>query len=85
MQEGVLVHIHDIFFPFDYPLEWNLKHSFYWNEQYFLETFLQFNTRFHVVASLSMVAHHRERVFLEAIPRYRPGLRPASFWMRAGS
>ncbi|MGV2387338.1 MAG UNVERIFIED_CONTAM: class I SAM-dependent methyltransferase [Microcystis novacekii LVE1205-3] len=35
LQTGVLVHIHDIFFPYDYPIEWNLKESRYWNEQYF--------------------------------------------------
>lgn len=36
LHTGVLVHIHDIFFPYDYPIEWNLKESRYWNEQYFL-------------------------------------------------
>ena len=56
LQTGVLVHIHDIFFPYDYPIDWNLKESRYWNEQYFLETFLQFNKKFEVLASLSMVS-----------------------------
>ena len=47
LNKGVLIHIHDIFFPYDYPLEW-LKEGRFWNEQYFLYTFLQYNTKFKI-------------------------------------
>jgi len=47
LNKNVLVHIHDIFFPYDYPLEW-LKEGRFWNEQYFLYTFLQYNTKFSI-------------------------------------
>ena len=83
LQTGVLVHIHDIFFPYDYPTEWNLKESRYWNEQYFLETFLQFNKKFKILASLSMVSHYKNSVFLENINAYNEDRLPGSFWMIA--
>ena len=47
LKKNVLVHIHDIFFPYDYPLEW-LKNGRFWNEQYFLFAFLQYNSKFKV-------------------------------------
>ena len=83
LKTGVLVHIHDIFFPYDYPIEWNLKESRYWNEQYFLETFLQFNKKFQVLASLSMVSHYNNSVFLDNINAYNEERLPGSFWMIA--
>jgi len=47
LNKNVLIHIHDIFFPYDYPLQW-LKEGRFWNEQYFLYTFLQYNTKFSI-------------------------------------
>ena len=47
LNKNVLIHIHDIFFPFDYPLSW-LKEGRFWNEQYFLYVFLQYNTKFKI-------------------------------------
>ena len=47
LNKNVLIHIHDIFFPYDYPLEW-LKKGRFWNEQYFLYIFLQYNSKFSI-------------------------------------
>jgi len=47
LNKNVLIHIHDIFFPYDYPLEW-LKEGRFWNEQYFLYVFLQYNSKFKI-------------------------------------
>ena len=48
LQKGVLVHVHDIFLPFEYPADWH-KEGRFWNEQYFLYAFLMDNKRFRVV------------------------------------
>jgi hypothetical protein len=45
---GVWVHVHDIFFPHDYPAEWLLERRTAFNEQYLLEAFLSFNDKFEV-------------------------------------
>ena len=34
LKPGVLIHIHDIFLPFEYPIEWVIKNRWPWNEQY---------------------------------------------------
>ena len=47
LNKGVRLHLHDIFFPLDYPADW-LKSGRFWNEQYVLYTFLQFNTKFKI-------------------------------------
>ncbi len=83
LKKGVIVHLHDIFFPFDYPIEWNMKRYWFWNEQYFLEAFLQFNSKFEVLASLSMVAYHDNSIFIDAISAYHETRNPGSFWMKA--
>ena len=48
LRAGVWVHVHDIFFPHDYPAEWLLKRRLALNEQYLLEAFLSFNREFKV-------------------------------------
>jgi hypothetical protein len=48
LKRGVWVHVHDIFFPHDYPAEWLLKRRLALNEQYLLEAFLSFNKDFRI-------------------------------------
>jgi predicted O-methyltransferase YrrM len=48
LRSGVWVHVHDIFFPHDYPAEWLVKRRLALNEQYLLEAFLSFNRDFAV-------------------------------------
>ena len=45
---GVYIHFHDIFYPFEYPLDWLLEGRA-WNEQYMLRAFLEYNKAFEVV------------------------------------
>ncbi len=49
---GVMVHIHDIFSPADYPNEWLVERMHFWNEQYLVEAFLMYNDAFEVIAAL---------------------------------
>ncbi|NEQ38357.1 MAG: class I SAM-dependent methyltransferase [Okeania sp. SIO3I5] len=48
IKPGVNIHIHDIFSPYHYPLSWYVKEKRFWNEQYYLELFMQFNSKFNV-------------------------------------
>lgn len=48
LKPGVLVHFHDIFFPFEYP-EAHLKNSNHWNEAYILRAYLMHNERYEIV------------------------------------
>jgi hypothetical protein len=46
---GILIHIHDIFFPFEYPASWIVNENRSWNEAYILRAFLSFNAVFRVI------------------------------------
>lgn len=53
--DGVLVHVHDIFWPNDYPSGW-VRNGFGWNEQYLLQAFLVGQTRARIVAANQWMA-----------------------------
>lgn len=44
LNSGVLIHFHDIFDCFDYPVSWIMDEKRSWNEAYFLRALLQGNT-----------------------------------------
>jgi len=48
LKKGVLIHFHDIHYPFEYPKEWVLN-GFGWNETYFLKAFLMNNSSFEIL------------------------------------
>ncbi|MGB5981563.1 MAG: class I SAM-dependent methyltransferase [Nonlabens sp.] len=61
LKKGVRVHIHDIFFPFEYPKSWAIEQGRSWNEDYLLRAFLTFNDKFKIVAfSTYLTIFHRE-------------------------
>ncbi len=47
LNKGVLIHFHDIFYPFEYPKEWVFQGR-NWNENYFLKSFLMYNNEFQI-------------------------------------
>jgi hypothetical protein len=49
LHPGVLVHVHDIFLPHEYPREWVLDENRSWNEQYLLRALLMYSPRFRVL------------------------------------
>lgn len=55
LKPGVLVHVHDIFWPSDYPDEWIFERGQTWNEQYVLQAFLMYNDAFEVLICNSML------------------------------
>lgn len=48
LNPGVLIHIHDIFWPFEYPAAW-IEEGRAWNEIYLLRAMLQFNAEFEIL------------------------------------
>lgn len=49
LKSGVRVHIHDVFFPYEYPKQWVLEESRSWNEQYLLRALLMGSSMFKVL------------------------------------
>jgi hypothetical protein len=49
LRRGVLVHIHDIFLPDEYPKAWVIGENRSWNEQYVVRALLMYSSMFRVI------------------------------------
>jgi len=79
LNPGVWIHVHDIFFPHDYPADWLLNRRLALNEQYLLEAFLAFNKTFSPqLANYWMCLDHQE----EAAHVWPNTATSSSFWMK---
>jgi Methyltransferase domain len=81
LNPGVVIHVHDIFFPREYPKHWVTDHLLFSNEQYLLQAFLEFNPAFEVLMSNSYLRHTYPDRWRATFPQthWREG---GSFWMR---
>ena len=91
LEPGVIVHIHDIFLPFEYRRNWVLGKFRFWAEQYLLQAFLAFNSEFEVLMANNYVAHEYLDDLKAAFPSLEKlkatfpnsvGWGGGSFWMR---
>ncbi|HOI57297.1 MAG: class I SAM-dependent methyltransferase [Methanoculleus sp.] len=83
LNKGVLIHVHDIFLPFEYPKEWICWHHLFWTEQYLLQAFLTYNPAFKVVWGGYYMHRSHPELLEEAFSTYnREKIQPGSFWMR---
>lgn len=64
---GVIIHFHDIYWPFEYPEAWILQGRA-WNEAYILKAFLQFNSSFEILLFNSYLSVHHMNVVEEYLP-----------------
>lgn len=72
---GVILHVHDIFLPDDYPEAWLRTFRFFWNEQYMLQAFLSMNPNFKIEIPVHAIKDQLDFVSSSDVE-------PASFWMR---
>ncbi len=79
LHAGVHVHIHDVYYPFEYP-RWCTLQGKFWNESYLLRAFLEYNAAFQIVIH----NHYLHRCFpdrlysLMPLTQNAPG---ASLWL----
>jgi Predicted O-methyltransferase len=91
LKPGVIVHVHDIFLPFEYRRDWVMDEFRFWSEQYLLQAFLTFNSEFEVLMANRYLAHR----YLDDLKAAFPSLEKlkatlpnsvrwggGSFWMR---
>lgn len=67
LANGVIVHFHDIFYPFDYKTDW-LSDGRYWNEAYFLRAFLAYNSEWRIRFFNSYIGEQYREFLLEKMP-----------------
>jgi len=74
---GVLVHVHDVFWPYGYPPAW-LRQRRDWNESYFLFAFLSGNPSWEILLWNSWLWQARPGM----IPGRLASEEPGSIWLR---
>ena len=67
LKPGVIIHVHDILWPFEYPREWMLN-GIAWNEAYVLRAFLMDNPRYEVIYYNAFIAACYPDALAAAVP-----------------
>lgn len=84
---GVIVHVHDIQFPYDYPRVYADPASGarnFWTEQYLLQAFLAMNPCYEVLVGGHFLQRDHGDAFVQCFPQLRSELHrlTSSFYMR---
>lgn len=81
LNKGVLIHFHDIFYPFEYPKEWVLDFNRAWNEIYAVRAFLMYNREYEVVLFNHFLLNKNPKWFQDNMPlcTKNPG---GSIWLQ---
>jgi predicted O-methyltransferase YrrM len=74
---GVVVHVHDIFWPFEYPAAW-LAERRDWTEAYLVHAFLSGNDSWEILFFASWFW----RCHLDRVPAHLAREQPGSLWLR---
>lgn len=82
LKKGVIVHIHDILLPDEYPKSWAIEQGRNWNEQYLLRAFLQFNSDWEVMWSTCFMQTRYSEKIQAVFPRFTVLGGGGSFWIR---
>lgn len=83
---GVLVHVHDVFSPWDLPREWLFDEVRLWHEQYLLEGLLSDTDRWQILFAAHLLARRHPAALGLVAPWFGPGRRPGAIWLeRLGS
>jgi SAM-dependent methyltransferase/CBS domain-containing protein len=75
---GVWIHVHDLFWPWDYPPKWVLDEGYSFNEQYLVQAFLMGNSAYRARLAMSMLAAVRRPELRALLPEGAVG---GSVWI----
>jgi len=64
LKPGVIIHFHDVFYPFEYPKNWVFSGR-NWNEDYILHTFMMYNSSFSILLFADYLHRHHQDAFAE--------------------
>ena len=70
LNKGVKIHIHDIFFPFEYPEKWIIKENRSWNEIFLLRAFLAYNNSFRIIFFNDFIQQQETAFIAENMPLF---------------
>lgn len=80
LRAGVYVHLHDVFYPFEYPPGW-IYEGRAWSEAYLLRCLLTFSSGFEIVLLNTFLQQFHEPYFRDRMPLFLEN-RGGSIWLR---
>jgi hypothetical protein len=81
LEPGVLIHFHDIFYPFEYPRQWVIDENRSWNELYYLQAFLTNNRDYEIVFFNDYMAKRHPSLVRTELPLFVKNS-GCSLWLR---
>ena len=79
---GVVVHVHDILLPYEYPPGFMADFGLYWTEQYLLQAFLAMNPGYEVLLANAALGGLRGDELRAALPGGAAAEGGSAFWIR---
>lgn len=81
LNSGVIIHIHDMFWPFEYPRQWVFEEKRSWNELYAIRALLMYQNEFEILFFNDYCAKTFDPKEFERYPNFlsNPG---GSLWLR---
>jgi predicted O-methyltransferase YrrM len=81
LNKGVIVHIHDIFTPKDYPEEWIIKENKFWNEQYLVEALIMNTSKYEIFLMLNYLKNNAYNELKKICPYLKKYHEPKSLYL----
>jgi len=79
LKKGVIIHVHDVYWPFEYPKAW-LDEGRSWNEAYLLRGLLSDSTRYRILCASSYLAKHQADL-VSRFPAWVSPAQSSSLWL----
>lgn len=68
LKPGVIIHFHDIYFPFELPMHWVIERKWFWNENYILRAYLTGNKEYKIINFNSFLHDEYRQWFVDNMP-----------------
>lgn len=81
LKKGVIIHIHDIFTPKDYPSKMLKEENKFYNEQYLLEAIMDHSSRYNILCSLNHLKNDHYTNLKKVCPYLTENSEPSSIYI----
>lgn len=82
LKKGVIVHIHDIQFPYEYFKTYTLEQHMFWQEQYLVQAFLAYNNAFRILWCASYMHYKCSELMTHYFSPYPKSRVPTSLYIQ---
>jgi predicted O-methyltransferase YrrM len=81
LNSGVMIHIHDIFTPKNYPEHWIIKENKFWNEQYLVEAIMMNSNKYEIYLLLNYLKNNAYAELKKICPYLKECHEPKSLYL----